>query len=432
MHWLLATIMLVMQAQAQDEATITVHHADSLVVRSIAGETIRELIGQVSMQQENVRITCDHAIQNISRNSAELIGNVIIIQDTLTLKASHAQYDGNDRLATCNRGVHLNDGQVTLTADRGMYETSKKIARFYQRVQVDESTVSIFSGQLVYFRDSSKAIATEKVLITSKEKNTVITGDSVIHFVKKKISFIPLRPKLWQVDSTVVRRDPTTGKVDSLRLDTLTIVSKSMEAYRDSNARYIARDSVEIVRSGLAARCGEGLFHTSDSLVVLRFAPVLWYETNQMTGDSINVQMRDGAIHFLHVIGNAFAISKSKPTAKDTGYPRGRFDQSKGKSILMVFHDDEIDSVYILKTAMRVYYLYDERALNGVGVESGDQIILSFDAGEPETIKTIGGIEGKYYPEKMVTGKEETFNLEGFLWRDDRPAKPIHPKEKTK
>jgi hypothetical protein len=274
------------------------------------------------------------------------------------------------------------------------------------------------------------SVATKHVLITLRENNSTITGDSVIHYLKRKITYIPLHPRLWQMDTTVVRRNPATNKPDSIRIDTLTVAGLRMEAYRDSTARYIVRDSVEIVRGALSARCGEAQLFRADSIAILRFRPIVWHEENQITGDSIAVRLASGKLRSADVHGNAFAVSRSRPTEKDTVYPPGRFDQAKGETIFMRFRDDEIDSVIVVKTAQRVYYLYDGKALNGVGIESGDRIYLWFENGQARTIKTVGGVEGIYHPEKLVKGREASFNLEGFFWREDRPVKPRFPGER--
>ncbi len=411
----------------QDSRQLVVNNADSLVVRTIGGETIRELAGRVDMTQERVRIRCDRAIQNITRNTVQLSGSVIITQDTLTMRGPEAFYDGNLRRAFCERGVELNDGKVTLTAEAGSYRTADRVAFFQRRVLVRDSATEIASRELTYERDSAKAIATGEVFITLRENNTLITGDSVIHYLKKKITFIPLHPRLWQTDTTIVRRDSLTGRADSTRIDTLTVTGVTMEAYRDSTARYIVRDSVEIVRSRLSARCGEARLFRADSIAILRSNPIVWHEQNQITGDSIAVRLASGKLRSVDVEGNAFAVSRSRPTEKDTVFPPGRFDQAKGKRITMLFRDDDIDSVIIVKTAQRVYYLYDGKALNGVGIESGDRMFIRFENGQARTIKTVGGIEGIYHPEKLVAGRTENFNLPGFHWREDRPVKPAYP-----
>ena len=38
-----------------------------------------------------------------------------------------------------------------------------------------------------------------------------------------------------------------------------------------------------------------------------------------------------------------------------------------------------------------------------------------------KTIKVFGGVEGQYYPENLMKGKEGEFALAGFVWRDNKP-----------
>ena len=56
---------------------------------------------------------------------------------------------------------------------------------------------------------------------------------------------------------------------------------------------------------------------------------------------------------------------------------------------------------------------------------SGDHVTLSFADGKIDKIKILGGVEGKYYPEKMIANKEADFNLTGFDWRVTRPRQRL-------
>ena len=40
-----------------------------------------------------------------------------------------------------------------------------------------------------------------------------------------------------------------------------------------------------------------------------------------------------------------------------------------------------------------------------------------------QRIKIVGGIEGVYYPEELIAGKESSFNLEGFNYVKRKPKK---------
>jgi lipopolysaccharide export system protein LptA len=404
-----------------------VENADKMVGRMVGDIMFRDLEGHVRISQDNVHITCDRATQNLTNNEAELFGNVIITQDTLLLKTPRGMYNGDSKVAWSTAGLFMHDGHTTLTADAGRYETTPRIARFTSRVTVTEPQAVITSDTLVYERIGAHAIVTGRVFATFPRDHAVVTADSAEHFVNKQITYFPAHPKLWQIDTTRSKRDSASVENDSIRVDTVSIVARRMEAHRDSTNYFLADGDVEMVRGQLASRCARATYYRKDSLIVLQTRPVLWYDRNQVTGDSIAILLADGAVRRLSVIGAAFSCSESKPTEKDSIGPPGRYDQTKGKNVHLFFRNSKAELIRVEQSAQSVYFAYDGRSLNGVRKESGDLILIGFVDGEAKTIRTIGGVEGTYYPEKYVTGKEAEYNLEGFRWRGDRPRQPSFP-----
>lgn len=412
-------------AKAQGRSVLVVEGADQLQGRVSGDMEFRELIGNVRLRQDNVVIRCDRATQNLTRNSAQLSGNVVITQDTLTLRTDAGTYDGETRTASSNRGIYINDGHVVLRARGGSYRAGTKIADFHTDVMVEDTAAVITSRRLHYLRDSALVVAWDDVRIRFKDENATITADSVRHYSDLKHSYFYNSPRFWQIDTTRTTR--ADAEEDSLSFDTLSIAADRMTALRDSGNRFLSEGDVRIVRSALAALCDAAAFLRSDSLMILRGEPVLWYDENQITGDSIAARVDGGELRALDVVGDAFSISRSKPSEQDTLYPPGRFDQTKGKRIHMRFADRKPERIRVEETAISLYYVYDERALNGVRRESSDLIIIAFSDGKVETIRSMNGVEGTYYPEKYVTGSEASYNLDGFLWREDRPSMPPHP-----
>jgi len=86
-------------AQQQEYITIT---GKKFVNTEVNGEMVRDVYDDVVLTQGNVRITCNHATQYITRNEAELDGNVIATQDTLVITTSHGYYYGDERKAQSN------------------------------------------------------------------------------------------------------------------------------------------------------------------------------------------------------------------------------------------------------------------------------------------------------------------------------------------
>lgn len=414
--------LLAVTLPAQQRSMLRVLNADQLTGRTVGDIEMRELIGNVRMMQDSVFISCDRAVQNISRNSAELLGNVVIRQDTLELRTDRGFYNGDTRLASSRSGVWLNDGHVTLTAEIGTYATDSKIADFVDDVTIDDTAATITARKMRYIRDSSLVIAHDSVRIRFKDENVLIISDSVRHYPDAQRSEFYHDPKLWQVDTVYVEYDDYLMEIDSLDLDTLFIAADYMLALRDSTNTFLTEGDVRLVREDLAARSASALFLRADSLIHFHGEPILWHGDNQITGDSITAQLGDDKLRRLDVIGSAFSASRSKPAESDTLYPPGRFDQTSGKRIRMFFADGKAERIRVEETAISLYYLYDEGALNGVRRESSDLIIIDFKDGQIDTIRSIRGVEGTYYPERFVTESESTYNLEGFEWREDRPV----------
>ena len=71
--------------------------------------------------------------------------------------------------------------------------------------------------------------------------------------------------------------------------------------------------------------------------------------------------------------------------------------------------------LYVEKNAVSLYYIFEtgetgEKKPNGVNHVSGDSVWIKFKDGKMQRIKIVGGIEGDYYPEELIAGKESSFN----------------------
>jgi lipopolysaccharide export system protein LptA len=407
--------LLPAEVSAQEQP-VRLIHADSLIGYSAGGESFRNLVGHVTMQQGNAVMNCDRAVQNVSRDVVDLYGDVRIEDDTLTLQSQQARYYGKTHTASTDSAIYLNDRRRTLTADRGTYNTDNKVAQFFGHVFVRDSASQLTSDQLVYYRIEEKTLADIDVRIKGLENNVTVHGSHFEDYGKKNYSLMTGSPLLVQIDTG------SDGKID-----TLMITSTTMEAYRDSaNERFIATDSVQVIRGPLSAHCGYGIYFSKDSMVVLQRQPIVWYEDNQLTGDSITVYIREKKINRVHVVGAAFALSQSDSVYVD------RYNQLKGKQLTMYLTDRKVDHIIVEINATTLYYLYDKNKPNGVNRVSGDRVVMYFKDGKIERISVISGVEGDYYPEKLVKNKLESYNLEGFRYYGNRPDKKHFPYEWTK
>lgn len=445
---LLGSILLFYSSAFPQQKDLIVVIGDSLIGKVIDGESVREVSGNVVLTQGNVRITCNKAIQYLSRNDAELIGNVIAKQDTLTIKTERGFYYGNLRKTYSDAGVILDDKKVILSARNGEYYFDEDKAYFSSDVKLYDTVSTLTSQELTYYRNQDRIIATTDVKIIDKE-NTIF-ADTIDHFRKRQVTIasgnvviknnennslvfgehledyrdekytiIDKFPMLVQVD--------TSKSVDSLgfeniRLDTLFIKCKVMEVYRDPVQKFIATDSVSIIRDLFSSINDLTVYLKDEEKIITQKIsdehpqPVLWYDNSQLTGDSITIFIEDKKISQLDVDGNAFMLSQNK------NFPL-RFDQSSSSAIKMYFDDNRIQKAEFFGNVYSIYYLYEEEEPNGVMKANSKEALILFENNEVTEVKLFGSPGSEYYPEQQVMNNEKSYLLPKFIFIENRPDK---------
>jgi lipopolysaccharide export system protein LptA len=390
---------------------IELKSANTLEGRRIGGEEVQELTGNVhfvhiSSKGEEIKVWSDRALRYLKQNKVELFGNVRLVRDSIDLRAPEGVYFGDTRRSEMRNGVTMRRGSLRLTSTSGQYFSDDKKAVFVGDVVVVDTTSTTRCDVLTYFEADERSIAVGRVQVSDTKNAITIFGDSLLHFDRIKYTVVPKNPRLVQIDTTA---DGTA--------DTLVVVSKLMEAFREPTERFVATDSVLMVGTDLAARCERATFYTKEDRILLERQPVVWYGQNQVTGDTMTVTLENRKLKSVLVRGRAMAISRS-----DSVYVH-RFDQIAGREITLLFEDQKLKRIEALRNAISLYYLYEEGRPNGVNRTSGDRIRVDFEEGKVENITVVGGVEGRYFPETLILRREHQYNLEGFRWIEQRPKR---------
>lgn len=442
----LILIGVMMYPQQEDERITVI--GDSLVGKTIDGEAIREVIGNVRLIQGNVAVTCDKAIQYLARNEAELIGNVVATQDSLTLRTDKGYYFGDLRKTKSTSGIILDDTEVVLSADSGEYFFDEARAFFQSDVTLVDSTTKLTADELIYFKDLDKSIAVSNVKIN--DGKNIITADTLIHFRETKSSIadgnvsisnikdnltiygnhledngelkytlINKEPLLMQIDTTF---SPINDTLNQVSIDTLFIKSKVMEGFRSETNMFKATDSVKILRGNFASVNDLTTYYRDQEKIITERLkedtprPRLWYENSQLTGDSVTIFLEDGQIEMLSVNENSFMLSQNKKYEL-------RFDQTSADSIYLYFSGNRLKRADFEGKVQSIYYLYDEDVANGLVKSTAQRTAILFEDNEVEQVRLYGSPTSEYYPEVKVEGLERTFTLPKFVFSENRPSK---------
>jgi lipopolysaccharide export system protein LptA len=448
MRYKIVFVLLVVMATitfAQESSEPITVIGNELMGREENGSPVREVIGHVILHQGNVVITCDRAIQFLAQNNARLIGNVIVTQDTLTIKTPEGFYYGNEKRAYSDKGVILDDKKVILTASIGEYFFKENKAHFTNNVKLDDTSSVLTSDELLYFRKENKAIAMRNVKIVdidhtifadslihlrqeritygfnnikiiAKGDGSTIWGDHIEDYRSKEYSIVDKNPLLMQIDSVY---DNSKTKLTSI--DTLIIKSKRMEAYRDTTNRFIAYDSVKIVRGDFASRNEITIYErkrekiTTYKQTAVSDKPIMWYTNSQLTGDSIIVTLVDKKIDQINVIGKGLVISQNEK------YPL-RYDQIDGNRLKLWFTDSQLQKTEVFDNVLSFYYMYDSDQPNGLVKASALNAEIDFKDKKIEKVRLFGDPKSEYHPEVLVKGNEKSFVLPRFVLAKGRPV----------
>lgn len=427
-----------LQAQTNDDIIFII--GDSLKGKVINNESIREVMGNVIMTQDNIRITCNLAIQNITRNEAELIGNVVVTQDTITILTEKGYYFGNDKYTYSDTGVTLDDGHMVLIADEGYYYFNTKVAVFNQNVELIDTINNLSSDKLTYYNDLDKAVAVDDVTISS-DKSTIYS-DSLIHFRESNTTYAFKNITIensenqmvitgeelideGELNYTKITGDPLLVKVDTSKsgqLDTLFIRSLMMESIEDSTNRLIATDSVIIIRGEFTSSNDISILYRDDDKIFtykreddLR-SPVLWYTTSQLVGDSIDIYLDENQLDWIDIKKDALIISRKE------GYDL-RYDQISGDNIKLYFSNEGIEKTEVIGDVLSIYFIFEENEPNGLLKSSSNKAKMIFDDNKVIDVKLYGSIESEYHPENLIEGNELDFTLPSFFIYKFKPNK---------
>jgi lipopolysaccharide export system protein LptA len=431
-------LIFAIQLKAQTEEMIRVT-GDSLVGKSINGESIREVYGNVVITQGAVLINCNKAIQNINKNNVELAGNVVVNQDSIIIKTPNGFYDGNNKIASSVSGVNLTDGHINLTAKKGYYYFNEKRSSFLGDVKLVDALSVLKSNSLSYYDDEDKALADGNVTVA--DTSTTLFADQLTYFRQTKDSYASgniraYNPKNFFVifgDSLIDQKSSNYSKItgnsflvkidtsSTVGNDTLYIAAKSMEAYSDSTELLIASDSVKIVRGDFSSLNDKTYFYRESGLMKTNKEensinpPILWSGQAQLVGDSVTITLVNKKLDSIDIKNNSSIITASLDSLN-------RFDQISGKNIILFFNEGKLERSSINGNALSIYYFYEDGEPNGLLKASSENAKMFFEENKVIDVRFYKNAISEYHPENLVAGNEKSFVIPTFKIYEGKPA----------
>jgi lipopolysaccharide export system protein LptA len=302
-------------------------------------------------------------------------------------------------------------------------------------------TADTLETRILTFKDL-KALQEKRRLANIKD--TTKKAPSIVY--KKAPKVIELSPPAWIPDSThfhsdffgkpkpkpaSVKKPEKAGTVkklskqDSIKLAKQDSIKKSKTDSVYVTTKVLLSDTArvrilsafhhtKIFKSDLQGKSDSAFYSNSDSTIRLYVQPIIWTQGSQLTGDTINLQMKNKKLDNMEQFPSAFIVNVEKGDSI-------HFNQVAGKKMRGFFKNDKLERMFVDGNAETIYFTRDSGKVSGMHRSLSSRIRLNFKDNKVSNLTFLTKPEHRYGPlEKFA---EEDKILKGFLWKPkERPV----------
>ncbi|GAA0188212.1 OstA-like protein [Fulvivirga kasyanovii] len=346
-------------------------------------------------------LTSKKGYYQVNNNMASFKSDVVGKNPEYTLRSDTLQYNTKTNIVYFRAPTELTDVEGNIfNYEEGQYDT--KIKKSDLNIGQIETRSYILEGDNLFLDDLKKYYrAIGHVEMISKEQDVIITGDRSFYQKDKGIAKVfgrALMKKIMEQDTMY------------LTADTLVAIESDDPAKK----RLLAYNNVKIFKSDLQGRADSLAYVTADSIIYFYDDPVLWSAGNQMTADSINVQIANNTIDKLNMSVNSFVISKDSIS---------NFNQIKGRTMVAHFNKGNIHKVDVNGNGESLFYALDETESYLVGLNKiiCSSMLIKFKENKADNISFYIKPDASFIPPHEI--KEPQKKLKDFNWREEE--KPV-------
>lgn len=384
---------------------------------------------QVARLRENVRMENGQVTLFTDSLNYERANNIgyyfeggLIVDSLNQLSSFYGQYSPTTKLAVFNDSVRLENQNFTLYSDTLQYSTDMKIATILGPSVIVSDSGTIHSSHGWYDTEANTALLLERSEVCSG--NRLLVGDSIAYdrdagfgeafgnmsvrdtaqkvILKGQYGFYNERTEYAFVTDSACFLEYSQGDTLYLHADTLVMT------VLDSTAREIkAFYGVRFYRTDVQGVCNHMQFNTRDSVLYMYDNPVLWNEQYQISGDTIEMFMKDSTIDYAHVIQYAFAVQHV-----DSSY----YNQLKGNDLKAYFEGKAVRRIDVEGNAESIFYPLDNGAMIGLNETKSGFMTIWVKDNTLERLKIWPSPKGSLTPIPDLKPEQKT--LKDFCWFD--------------
>jgi lipopolysaccharide export system protein LptA len=377
----------------------TVLYTDNLDFNKHTGISSYHSGGRMVNNQNT--LTSQRGVFNRPANSASFFGKVVLRSPDATIYSDTLYYNtltGQANFVGFTRVVKA-DGTVTEGNEGLTYNTQSERAAVLLGFIENEDYI-ITGTRLGYDRQREYFTAKGNVTMTAKDQQVIIVGDEAFYDKKTGVTRVWGRP---------IMKRPVEADTLFMSADTMMAIESQVAEQK----RLLAWGGVKLFKQDLQGVADSMAYRLADSLLFFYRQPVLWNVDNQMTGDTISMEIRNNTIDRMRLLQNGFVISK------DT---LGDYNQVKGRLITAFFQENELNQVAVNGNAESIYFVLEETELAlimmGMNRITCSNMLIRFQNRRVQQIRFYQQPDATFVPPHEL--KEPETRLNGFVWLEER------------
>lgn len=398
-----------------------------------SGETRKaKLWGNVRVRDNEFKLTTDTLDYDTKKGQAHYHygGRVesILTQEVLTSRVGY--FHPNSKNFFFSKEVDYKGPNLEMQTDTLQYVYSEKKVFFFgpTDIKTDNSTMYCESGW--YNTTTGEGTLREDAWIS--KDNDYIAGDTLIYNPNER--FYIGMGNVYYKDSTqkMEFNADYAFSSDSLNYSFLTghaIATKHLKddtMYVHADTLFMEKlDSIDIMKAyhnaeiySTKVQCiaDSITFDSSQDLIILNVAPIVWAKTAELKGEIITINLSDSMIHQVNITNNSTILMEVEPELY--------YNQIAGKNIVAKFNDNDLYRANVKGNAITIFYPEEEiktdtsftKKRMGMNRLYASDLRIDIDSSEISGITYLEEPDGAFYPMDQI--KEDEQFIQGFDWKE--------------
>ncbi len=378
-----------------------------------------------TLQTEGTTLSSEKGQYTVKTKDAVFEGDVVITDPQYNCTSKKIGYNTQTKLIRILDQSKVVNASSILISSNGIYDAKNEVGKFYSRSSAQNKEQYIEADTLEYNRKSNWSIAKGKVIAKDTVQHITLYAGwaSYQESTQKMIAYIrPVMKIEQEQDSFFLSADTfLIAPIQPIVLDKKKKVVKEM--YQDELPNdtlhpkfYKAYNHVSLFSDSLQASADSIYYNSKDSILTCMIKPVLWARNAQLTGDTISLYFKKGALDHMYIPNNALIVSQAGPA------PAKLYDQIQGSVLKGNFVNNALKDVWIYPNTTCIYYPKDDSgAFVGVNQLSAERMHIYFSNQSISKIVFQEDVKQTISPLQEIDLKD--LFLSKFKWIPERRPK---------